>query len=483
MASKQGRTGWGWAAATVIVALLAGCAGEEQRRVSKNLMAAGDYDRAVEAAREALVQDPENLRYLDLLSDAQTAAADFHFEQARKLADEKRPRDAQHEIDRALEYMPAHPGANRLLVTVTRSIRQCEELTEKARQVAAREQWEEAVRLAQQAAQIDQGNETTRELLAHYQSTLVARHLDRARLALDAGDAQACLDACADAKKWDPANALAAEFERMASQLSQAQASASPRPAMPPPAAVTPSPAPAATVTPNEPVLAQIGQQAPTVDAGIKPEAQQPVAAQQPVSRREDQRLITAEPLRSRPAPRTNGAGTGSVESRSGRPDWRMRSTQPLVEVGPSSRPVNGPGEGVPIAGRIQDASVPSSAYTGAGMRPAARTQPPARSGQQQVQHLFRGTLSRDDRRYKKQIAVVDGISIKLKDTDAKPLDADFEIVAGQFTSKPKDVPVGGKVTIRGVSGRMYVMTVVWIDDDQETVHFSLDRINSGASE
>lgn len=547
-----------------VAVMLSSCAGEKQR-MGRAYMDAGDYDRAVQAAKDAVASDPQNADYLDLLSDAQTAAADFHFEQGRKLFEERRASESVQELDKALEHMPAHPGANTLRVKADKSASQCRELARKAREAVAREDWEQAALLAHDASEADRSDTAAQELFNHARSALVARHLARAQLALDAGDARACLDACAKAKKWDESNPYLAQLERKAKDAPvRAEAAASP--ASPPSPQTRPAEIASAVAKPKSP------EPAPAKPADVVPEQGKPAATPAPVQAKTAAKAAPPAPVAATPKAQADAAEpaedtTGATQSSRARQPVRMKdpdaarvpprlaragrdpsapaSNERLIEVQPTKRvaaaneqpqgnppaanlitverspsartqpaadvlPGAGfrvkpgqPGErakitpiqsasGItsrpaeeqmasprPVPGLIADAPLQRARLPEMGEAPAARPAPVRKSVQAQVepQHLFRGALSRDDDRYKKQVTLMDGITVKLRDTDADPLDADFEIIAGKFRVKPDDVPPGGKIDIPGVSGHKYVMTVIWIDDDQETVHFSLDRV------
>jgi len=78
----------------------------------------------------------------------------------------------------------------------------------------------------------------------------------------------------------------------------------------------------------------------------------------------------------------------------------------------------------------------------------------------------------------KKEIETLDGITVKVQDTDDKPLDADLAIVVGKLTSSPKDLPPHGGVKVRGKSGKVCKMTILWIRYGEDTVRFALDRMD-----
>lgn len=541
--------GLAWAVATA--GLIGGCAGGQQQRLGKSYLDAGDYDRAVEAARKAVDRDPHNPAALDLLSDAQTAAADFHFEQADKLMQAHRPGEALVSLDKTLGFMPAHPGANSTKVVAEKAVARCRELSEQARSAMGREDWEEAVVRAQEAHAADQGDGVARALFEHTRTALVSRHLASAQVALDKGDSKTAVEACRAAKNWDPDNPF---VDQMLQKALSGSAVAAATPSIPsgPDTPRGTETQPAAVSEPPSLASAEPARDDPpaSLDAVVVPPTSdnaRPVAADpEPVvrdgglfrprrteSERVPPRLLQAEDAGdedSSSEPPTQEAGErAAVEA----PPARTARGERLIEVHPTSREA---GRGTPSA-----ATRPSSALTlitvdraqsprgrsdsgeqaVAGTHPAAASRPapavqtereprpgtivdarsrssrvtvrpnsaatdpaqtaanpaPRASGKSEPRQVFRGALSREDKRYQKQVTVMDGILVRLRDTDGDPVDADFEITAGSFRVKPDDVPAGGKIAIRGASGRKYIMTITWIDDDQETVHFSIDRV------
>lgn len=91
--------------------------------------------------------------------------------------------------------------------------------------------------------------------------------------------------------------------------------------------------------------------------------------------------------------------------------------------------------------------------------------------------YLFTGIVSRDDRRYSRKSSTVDGISVKVLDTDPEP-DADMAIYVGRRrVAKLKDWRPGWRARVRGRSGRYYEIVITKIEDRRETVHFGVRRI------
>jgi len=89
---------------------------------------------------------------------------------------------------------------------------------------------------------------------------------------------------------------------------------------------------------------------------------------------------------------------------------------------------------------------------------------------------VYQGVISRDDKRYKKEVLTVDGIIIKLKDTGSKPLDADVEVTVGKTSTRKNDLPIGTRMLIRGASGRRYDFAITAIDYKTETLWFTMQQ-------
>jgi tetratricopeptide (TPR) repeat protein len=474
-------------------------------------MAAGDYDRAAAAAQQAVAKSPNNPEYLELLSDSRTAAADFHFDQADKLMAARRPGAAKVALDRALVYMPAHPGAIKLKMKVEDAIAGCEELIHKALQAAERDDWERAVELASEACRLDESNKPAADLFAQARSGVVSGHLAQARVSLDAGDTRMCLAECAKAARWDKANAFMLKLKRQAEAAEAAAAVVASKQAT---GAMTPvatarqaeektpvmvnSPTvdkkPAAQkVQAEEKALTAAKSQerriAPTTSAGrndalIAVEGGSMTASSPPpVAVANSPALISMEKPASQPAfsegrfwtsevrgTSKDGRGARTIEiatqqPRTGR--WEQRVAAERVE----SRRSREAGSSA-AAGRIADSRQAVSSVNGSESGKPALSRLAARSDR----HLLVGIISRDDRRFNKAMAIMDGLTVKLRDTDEEPLDADLEIVGGKFKISPKDVPAGGAVKIRGVSKREYKLTIMWIDHDKDTIKFAVDR-------
>lgn len=89
---------------------------------------------------------------------------------------------------------------------------------------------------------------------------------------------------------------------------------------------------------------------------------------------------------------------------------------------------------------------------------------------------LFHGTISRDHDVAPKSLITVDGIAVKVEDTDDGPVDADLDISLGHSKAEYEDLRVGAHLELVGYSGQRYRLVIVGIDDNTETVSFLITR-------
>ena len=87
--------------------------------------------------------------------------------------------------------------------------------------------------------------------------------------------------------------------------------------------------------------------------------------------------------------------------------------------------------------------------------------------------------ISRDDNRYGKRASLRDGLAIKLKDTDRRPLDADVEIYLrdkrkDRRIAKFKNLGENSVISVIGRSSRRYEIVLMNIYDPTETVTVGL---------
>jgi len=165
----------------------------------------------------------------------------------------------------------------------------------------------------------------------------------------------------------------------------------------------------------------------------------------------------TAPPSPS-PMPRTAGKAAGATPSTA--PAGRPAATRPPLAAEPPPR--------VPVAG----GSDPHR------QKPTVRRE----RGASEAEVAMIVYVSRENPRYPKRALLTDGLSVKVKDTDPAPLDADLEVyLSNRRVGKFADLPIGSVLTVLGRSLRPYDLILMHIEDDTETVKIGLRR--SGGTE
>ena len=89
---------------------------------------------------------------------------------------------------------------------------------------------------------------------------------------------------------------------------------------------------------------------------------------------------------------------------------------------------------------------------------------------------VFEAVVSRDDDIARKEMLTVDGIVLKIEDSDRRPLDVDIDLRVGCRKYEFEDLPIGSRVDIHGRSGQLYHVDILDIDDDTETLRFAISR-------
>lgn len=86
--------------------------------------------------------------------------------------------------------------------------------------------------------------------------------------------------------------------------------------------------------------------------------------------------------------------------------------------------------------------------------------------------------ISNDDKRFPKFSPLVDGLSVRIRDTDANPLAADMEFYFGEkrVGAKVKNLPIDSVVSLMGASGATWEVVVVGIFNKTETVTLGLRK-------
>lgn len=89
---------------------------------------------------------------------------------------------------------------------------------------------------------------------------------------------------------------------------------------------------------------------------------------------------------------------------------------------------------------------------------------------------LLEGVVSRDDHIAPKSVMTVDGIILKIEDTDECPLDVDIELDILGHEQDFEDLPIGSRVSVYGQSGQLYHVDILAIDDHSETLRFAISQ-------
>jgi hypothetical protein len=187
--------------------------------------------------------------------------------------------------------------------------------------------------------------------------------------------------------------------------------------------------------------------------------ADEPGPSPEPIDR--DDRLAHADPAEPAPARRPPAQPASSEPAPTPEP---IPPQSPADEPASSSPPPADPDR--------EKASHPSPADRAA--EPAARSAGRSRAP---VTYLFTANISRKDKRYPKKAEAVDGLSVKVSDTDSDP-DADLEIyLDGKRIRRIRNGCVGQQIIVAGRSGRRYGIVIRDITDETETVRFSVRRV------
>ncbi len=490
-------------AAVVVVALAsAGCAGSGQYQAGVAHLDAQDYDRAVETLREAVKSRPGNTEYLARLEAAESKSADQHVAAAQEHIRNRRLTDAWREIQIARDRVPTHPEVTKLSEPLKRDIARSDALAAQAEAALAEGRWEEAHRLAGEALAIDAAHDAAGKAERRARDALVSDRIAAARLATQRGDDQAFRAAVEQAYRIDPENAVVQQLRRQAGPATADQAAVATRPVVPAgpgpvamqPAAARPAEQPAPAPSPKPTAASQVTPGPATADPSPAPAAppevkplpagrstkpvRETTSPQPPVQPRAPAPAVvpaTPEAVPANPAsPLIIGLGEGESEPTADptairpvpRPASRPAGLPPVPS--PSVRPAVAPAG--PTAARTP---APANAEPGR-IVPAPRYGPSEREPQS---FLHRAVISRKDKRYRDTATTVDGVRVRLRDTDADPLDADIDIFIGTTRIRRDDVRIGQGVTFRVAAGRTYRLVILSILDDRETISFGIQRV------
>ncbi len=98
----------------------------------------------------------------------------------------------------------------------------------------------------------------------------------------------------------------------------------------------------------------------------------------------------------------------------------------------------------------------------------------PAQAEKSESEYLIVSTLSERNERHTRLVRIMDGITIKLKDTDDDGT-ADFDLYQGnRRVQKIRDLKLGRSKSFRGRSGKWYKLTLLMVAHDSRTVRLGI---------
>jgi len=89
---------------------------------------------------------------------------------------------------------------------------------------------------------------------------------------------------------------------------------------------------------------------------------------------------------------------------------------------------------------------------------------------------VFQGVLSDDDDIAPESVCVGDGIEVEIEKTRDEPPRADLEIQIGDFEETYKRLVIGSRISFHGLSGQLYHLDVVDVNDELEAVTIVISR-------
>ncbi len=91
-------------------------------------------------------------------------------------------------------------------------------------------------------------------------------------------------------------------------------------------------------------------------------------------------------------------------------------------------------------------------------------------------------TLSKEDRRFPRKAALLDGLTAEVRDTDDDP-DADFNVyLAGKRIAKRKGIEIGEATVVPGRSGRVYRLVLLDVTHERHTIRLGVEPIRTRRS-
>ena len=175
--------------------------------------------------------------------------------------------------------------------------------------------------------------------------------------------------------------------------------------------------------------------------------------------------LATEEKSEPEPAKGEEGTSDESEQVATSQPAAKARATAQAKKLAapPQSTAVSTNGEN-------QESSSPVVAKAATPKKPGSETREQGEDGA----FLAIRTLSKRNKKFERQVLAIDGITIRLKDTDSDP-DTDLDLYDGdRRTQKIRDLKMGRSKMFRGHTGRWYRLTVLSIHHKSETVRIGI---------
>ncbi len=205
-----------------------------------------------------------------------------------------------------------------------------------------------------------------------------------------------------------------------------------------------------------------------------KPKPQVELTAPRPAKKQQDVKPLKRKSVDRKPKQTRSKVQVATVKLAATKPS-RLPTTQPArlkpsaagvrAKPGPTSRSARPVRADRPVRVRIDPRK----------QKPTARKSQSASKGQ----FIMVVRISRDDNRYGKRASLRDGLAIRLKDTDRRPLDADVEIYLrdkrkDRRIAKFKNLGENSVISVIGRSSRRYEIVLMNIYDPTETVTVGL---------
>jgi hypothetical protein len=87
---------------------------------------------------------------------------------------------------------------------------------------------------------------------------------------------------------------------------------------------------------------------------------------------------------------------------------------------------------------------------------------------------VYEGLLSEEDDIGPDETLTFDGIVVELEDVHSHPLSVDLEIKIDDHDTDLERIPLGAQIPVYGLSGQMYYLEIVDIDESTDTIIFAM---------